>query len=79
LTLLKNFNFLSHHKIIFVSLQKKIFYLNTLRTMEITIKQQHIRPRAKVIKTEIPEGYMSSEKFSKIFEEKLISAYENFA
>lgn len=47
--------------------------------MEITIKQQHIRPRAKVIKTEIPEGYMSSEKFSKIFEEKLISAYENFA
>ena len=27
--------------------------------------------------TDIPEGYVSSDEFAKIFEEKLLAAYEN--
>ena len=43
----------------------------------VTIKKTKITQRAIVQKSDIPEGYISSEEFYKIFKEKLIAAYEN--
>ena len=39
--------------------------------------KKNLKSRVKVKEAEIPEGYISSEEFFKIFKEKLIAAYEN--
>lgn len=52
--------------------------MKSLRTMNgVTMTKKPIKTRAKATKSEIPEGYISSEEFFKIFKEKLIAAYEN--
>lgn len=43
----------------------------------VTIKKTKTTHRTIVPKSDIPEGYISSEEFYKIFKEKLIAAYEN--
>lgn len=43
----------------------------------VTIKKTNITTRTIIPKSDIPEGYISSEEFYKIFKEKLIAAYEN--
>lgn len=63
----------------FVFLQSKTFIkFKHFTTMDaVTIKKTKITTRTIVPKSDIPEGYISSEEFYKIFKEKLIAAYEN--
>ena len=52
--------------------------MKNLRTMNgVTMTKKNLKSRVKVKEAEIPEGYISSEEFFKIFKEKLIAAYEN--
>ena len=52
--------------------------MKNLRTMNgVTMTKKPIKTMAKAKETEIPEGYISSEEFYRIFKEKLIAAYEN--
>ena len=52
--------------------------MKNLRTMNgVTMTKKNLKSRVKVKEAEIPEGYISSEEFFKIFKEKLIVAYEN--
>lgn len=52
--------------------------MKNLRTMNgVTMTKKSTKSRAKTTESEIPEGYISSEEFFKIFKEKLIAAYEN--
>jgi len=42
-----------------------------------SMKQEPVKNITKKKKADIPEGYISSEEFAEIFEQKLLAAYEN--